>query len=360
MAGMRRGYQTHVDGIFALASGCAPRHSMSPALPLRAALTRGALLALANWPVIVIDFVVESLYKVALGVPVLGGAFMVGVLLGADMQSLLGDGLLTAADRLLVSLGQAPIALAAFVLALALVAGGGQVLMYMVKSGSLAILVDADRRAGEIERSPVRFGFMRAASMFSLGAFVSGMRRFQRRAATLALGLAAVYVFVGAIYVATVTYGFQWAAAAGWEQGWPLLVVVATSAGVVSLTAANLLFDLTRVVMTTDDSSVRAAFARVRQFLLTDARQVLGIFGTMALVLMLATAVSIVATAGLTLVAWVPLVGLIVLPLQLAFWVLRGVFFQYASLATLSACQCQYRRVSQARRPAISLRVHEA
>jgi hypothetical protein len=49
-----------------------------------------------------------------------------------------------------------------------------------------------------------------------------------------------------------------------------------------------------------------------------------------------------------------------VLPLQLAFWVLRGVFFQYASLATLSACQCQYRRVSQARRPAISLMVHEA
>lgn len=333
---------------------------MSPAFSLRAALTRGALLALANWPVVVIDFVVESLYKVALGVPVLGGAFMVGVLLGADMQTLLGDGLLTAADRLLLSLGQAPVALAAFIAALALVAGGGQILMYMVKAGTLAVLVDADRRAGEIERTPIRYGFARTAAVFSLGQFVTGMRHYQRRAATLALGLAAVYATVGVLYVATVTYGFQWAAAAGWEQGWPILVVIATSAGVVSLTVANLLFDLTRVIMTTDDSTPRAAFARARQFLLADARQVLGIFGTMALVLMVATAVSITATAALALVAWVPLVGLIVLPLQLAFWLLRGVFFQYASVATLSAYQCQYRRVSQAARPPLSLRVHEA
>ena len=48
---------------------------MTTALPLRAALRRGALVTLANWPIVVIDFIVESLYKLALGVPIVGGAF---------------------------------------------------------------------------------------------------------------------------------------------------------------------------------------------------------------------------------------------------------------------------------------------
>jgi hypothetical protein len=57
----------------------------------------------------------------------------------------------------------------------------------------------------------------------------------------------------------------------------------------VGVTAANLLFDLTRVVIVTDDCGVRAALARVRAFLLEDARQVLGIFGAMGTILLLAT-----------------------------------------------------------------------
>jgi hypothetical protein len=114
------------------------------------------------------------------------------------------------------------------------------------------------------------------------------------------------------------------------------------------------------VVLITDDCSLSVAWRRVRIFLLADSRQVLGIFGAMAVVLILATVASITATAGLALVAWVPLAGLVVLPLQAAFWIVRGLFFQFAGLATLSAYQTQYRRFQGPRPAAVDLQVHEA
>src|SRR4029450_12304189 len=51
---------------------------MSPALPLGSALKRGAWMTLANWQAVFVEFAIESLYKLALGVAVIGGAFMVG------------------------------------------------------------------------------------------------------------------------------------------------------------------------------------------------------------------------------------------------------------------------------------------
>ena len=320
-------------------------------LPLRAAITRGALITLANWPTVLIDFAAESIYKLALAVPVIGGAFMVASLTGADVQSLLADGVTAAADRMLGPLGQAPVALLAFLAAVGLVAFGGEILMFIVKAGTLAVLVQGERMCGEIQRSPIRLAAVRAASAYSVETALDGVRKFRRRAALLAGWLGAVYVVIGSAYVLAVTFGFQWAAASRWASAWPLLVLIATSTSVVSLTAANLLFDLMRVVLITDDCRVSEAARRVRTFLLADARQVLGIFGAMALVMMLATAASIVGTAGITVVAWAPLVGLIVLPLQIAFWIVRGLFFQYAGLATLSAYQTQYRRFA-APRPA--------
>jgi len=315
-------------------------------LPLRAAITRGALITLANWPAILVDFAAESIYKVALAVPVIGGAFMVALLTGADVTTLLSDGVTAAADRMLGPLGQAPVALLAFLAAVGVVAFGGEILMFIVKAGTLAVLVQGERLAGEIHRTPIRLSAVRMASAYSLEAVLDGARRFQRRAALLAAWLGAVYIVIGTSYVLAVTYGFQWAAASPWASVWPLLVLVATSVSVVGLTAANLLFDLMRVVIITDDCRVSDAARRVRTFLLADARQVLGIFGAMAGVLMIATVASIIGTAGLTVVAWAPLAGIILLPLQLAFWIVRGLFFQYAGLATLSAYQTQYRRFS--------------
>ena len=72
----------------------------------------------------------------------------------------------------------------------------------------------------------------------------------------------------------------------------------------------------------------------VRAFLLADARQVLGIFGAMGAVVLLGTAAAFTLAAVLALVAWVPIVGLLFVPLQVAFWLLRGLLFQYVSLTT--------------------------
>jgi hypothetical protein len=57
----------------------------------------------------------------------------------------------------------------------------------------------------------------------------------------------------------------------------------------------------------------------------------------------LATVASILATAGLGLIAFVPLAGLAVLPLQFAAWLLRGFIFEYLALTALGAYLTQYR-----------------
>ena len=42
---------------------------------LKAALKRGALIAAANWPLVVVQFIAEASLKLLLAVPVVGGSF---------------------------------------------------------------------------------------------------------------------------------------------------------------------------------------------------------------------------------------------------------------------------------------------
>jgi hypothetical protein len=333
---------------------------MLPPLTLRAALARGALVTLANWPVVLIDFVAESAYKLTLAVPVVAGAFMVAVLLGIDVRTLLGDGVLAAADRLLIPLTRAPAALTAFLGAVALVGVAGAALMYVIKSGTLAVLIEGERTSDEAHRRPLLRDSLVGPGAYSLAGVLSAARRFRARSMRMAAALGVGYVALGALYLVVVVDGFRWVAESPWSAAWPLLVAVATSGAVVAMTALNLLFDLARVVMIADDCRARAATERALAFLLADARQVLGIFGAMGAIVLLATAASFTATAVVALVAWVPLVGVIFVPLQLAFWLLRGLAFQYMNLMTLSAYQSQYRRFSSPAAAPIRLQVHEA
>ena len=317
---------------------------MSSALTLRAALTRGAIVALANWPVVLIEFVAESVYKFALGVPVAGGALMVAVLLEADITALFKEGWFSAAAQILTLLESAPAALSAFLVALSLVGVGGAMLMFVVKAGTLAVLIRGEGGVGDLHRRAAGITFVREARAYSLASVLEASRHFQRRAALLALWLGLSYIVLGGLYLLAMGYGLVWAVQSDWAAAWPLLVLLATSGVLVSVAAVNLFFDLTRVVMVADDCSVRDALGRVRAFMLADARQVLGIFGAMGMLFLAATAASLAATAGLTLISWVPLVGLLFVPLQVAFWIVRGLLFQYMSLTTLAAYQSQYRR----------------
>ena len=57
----------------------------------------------------------------------------------------------------------------------------------------------------------------------------------------------------------------------------------------------------------------------------------------------LATIASILATAGLSLIGFVPIVAVAVMPLQIAAWLVRGFVFQYLALSALGAYLTQYR-----------------
>ncbi|HYN08649.1 MAG TPA: hypothetical protein VES67_14800 [Vicinamibacterales bacterium] len=318
---------------------------MTSALSLRAALKRGALVTAANWPVVLIDFTIESAFKFAMAIPVVGGALMVAVLLGSDLRALFGEGGVRAtADLVVGSLASAPIALGAFLAAITLVAFGGGVVMAVIKAGTLAVLVGAERGAGDVHRPPLRVELFQRAAAYTLAAVLNGIRQYRRRAMLLATWLGVAYLLAGLMYITALTLGFRLVTASSWSAAWPLLVLIVTSTGVITITIINLTYDLMRVIVTTDDCGVGVALARTRAFIVQDARQVLGIFGVMSVVLSLVTAASVFATAGLTLIAWVPFAGLILLPLQAAAWLIRGLVFQYMGLMTLSAYQTQYRR----------------
>jgi len=100
---------------------------------------------------------------------------------------------------------------------------------------------------------------------------------------------------------------------------------------------------MTQIVMAVDDVGLRTALSTVGRFLRSSVREVAGIFGVVLLLVLLATAASILATAGLSLIGFVPIVAVAVMPLQLAAWLVRGIVFQYLALTALGAYLTQYR-----------------
>jgi hypothetical protein len=139
---------------------------------------------------------------------------------------------------------------------------------------------------------------------------------------------------------------------------WPLVIALATSAGLVAVVAIDLAYDLLRVIVVMDDCQLVAAVRKLRAFVMRDARQVIGILGVMGAVVILATALAILATAGLAFVGYVPVVGLIFLPLQAAAWLVRGLVFQHVSLMTIAAYQTQYRRYAEPSEPGARSATH--
>jgi hypothetical protein len=319
---------------------------MLPALPLGSALRRGALVTAANWPVIVIELVLESLLKFAVAVPVVGGAFMVAVLLGADVRTLLDEGLRSMAELILNLLASAPIAFASFVAAVALVGFGGSLIMFVVKSGTLSVLVAGERAAPDADRTPVRLDWFRRSSVYRVEDLLEAIQHFRGRSIALAVVLGLGYAAVAAVYALLIRATFGLTEDPVWVSVWPLAVAVITSAGLIGVAALNLFFDLTRIVVVVEDCAILVAGVRLWRFLVADARHVLGIFGVMGAVAAVATAAALVATAGLALIAWVPIAGLIVVPLQVVAWLVRGLIFQFMDLTTMVAYEAQYRRFS--------------
>jgi hypothetical protein len=305
-------------------------------LSIKDFLKRGALVTAANWHVVLVQFVADALFKTLIAVPVVGGVFLVVLLIGGDPSDLLSlpvsDVLPTMATVLLAQ----PFALAAFLVAVLLVLFGGSVLMFVVKGGTVAVLVAAERGAGAIEHPPLRLPAFHRATHFSLERFTDGAARLFPRYLRLGIWLMVVYALSTAASLALVFGPTN-------REHWQMFAALASAALVGWITVINFIYLLLQMVMAADDCSLAEAAKRVLKLLRARLRTVAAIFiATLGLVL-LTTAASILATAALGLIAFVPLVGLAALPLQLIAWLVRGVVFQYIGLTALVSYARVYR-----------------
>lgn len=316
---------------------------------LRLTFKRGALVAAANWPVVIIQFVAESTFKLLLGVPVVGGLLLVGLALGRDVGDLVAGEIRDVIAGVAEALSGQPLALASFVVAFSLVLFGGSAFMFLVKGGTVSVIVDGHRHAGAIEHSPLRLAAIRRAARFSVDRFATGCRHLFRRYLRLGLVLLGVYGVSGAVYLLVVVGGFRFVEGNAIAASWTLLAAAASTVLIAWITVVNLAYLLIQMIVAADDCSVRLAARRVAGFLRARRREVGAVFGIVLGLVVLATVASVLAAAGLGLISFVPLVGLAVFPLQAAAWLVRGLVFQYLGLTALGAYLALYRPASQAR-----------
>lgn len=316
---------------------------MSDFPTLKATLKRGALVAAANWPVVVIQFVSESTVKLLLGVPVVGGVLLVGLALGRDISELLGGDAREIVAAVGTALSEQPMAFASFVLAIAIALVGGGVLGVLVKGGTVTVMAAGERRAGEIEHVAIRVQSLARASGFSVEGFLAGSRRLFRRYLRLALALLAVYLLSGGLYLGVVFGGYRAVSETGFAAGWTVVAAVCSVVLLFWITVVNLLYLLLQMTMAIEDCSVRNAVGVVVAFLESRGRDVAVVFLLLLGLALLAATASFVATAGLSLISFVPLVGFAVFPLQAVAWLLRGLLFQYLGLTSLGAYLALYR-----------------
>jgi hypothetical protein len=304
---------------------------------LKSYLKRGALVTAANWHVVLIQFIADAVFKTLLAVPIVGGVFLAVLLAGGDPGELLSLPVAEIVPAMTSVLLARPAALAAFLVAVALVAVGGSLLMFLVKAGTVTVLVAGERAAGAIEHPPLRLPAFRRATQFSLERFTGGAARLFPRYLRLGIWLMLVYLLSTLVALATVF---------GPDNGggdWRLAAAAASFALIAWITVVNLLYLLFQIVIAYEECGVRTAAGHVARLLRTRFLTVALVFGATFGLVLLTTAASILATTALGLIAFVPLVGLAALPLQLIAWLVRGVVFQYIGLTALVAYARIYR-----------------
>jgi hypothetical protein len=303
--------------------------------PVKAALKRGALVAAANWQVTLIQSVADSLFKLLIAVPAIGGAFFVALVIGAEPVGLMALEWREMVTTIVAALLSQPLVLVAFMLSLAVMIIGASFFMFLVKAGTVAALVAGESQAGDIEHRPLHLTIFREAGAFSADTFIKACERFFPRYARLGFVLIVVYAVSGTALLGTVILS---------DVGGGLsLAALVTTLFACWITVVNLLYLLTQIIVVADDCSVATAMRRVAAFLRRDFRGVMSVFGVILGLVVLATGVSVLAMAALGLIAFVPLFGLAVLPLQLLAWLFRGIVFQYIGQASIGAYLTRYR-----------------
>jgi hypothetical protein len=306
-------------------------------LDLKHLLKRGALLAAANWQAVAIQFIAETTFQVLLAVPVIGAAILVAVLLGGDLGELLQGTPREIFTTIASTLLSQPVAFIAFITAFSLVLLGGSVLMFLVKGGTVDVLIAAHAAAGPIERHPLSIEALRTASRFTLRRFIDGCGRLFRPYLTLGLALMVVYAVSVGAYLAFVVYGFRAAEGRALVIGWTFIAALAAAMLVAWFTVINLCYLLLQVAMAVEGGGVLDGARAAARFVRSEFRDLAGVFVVVVVLVAAATLASALAWSGVGLIAFVPLVGLAVFPLQVAALLLRGLVFEYLGLTALGA-----------------------
>jgi hypothetical protein len=306
-------------------------------LDVKDLLKRGALLTAANWPTIVVQFVTETTFQVLLAVPLVGAAILVAVMLGADIGELLRGGIREIFTTVASTLLSEPVALVAFIAAFLVVMLGGSVLMFLVKGGIVEVLLAANEDAGRIEREPLTIAVVQRASRFTLERFMSGCARLFRPYLALGLMLMGVYALSGGAYLAFVVYGYRAAGDRILVLEWTVIAAAAAVLLVIWITLVNFVYLLLQIALAHDRSRLSDACRSVWRFVRAEFRHVAMVFLVMLALAVAATFASALAWSGVGLIAFVPLVGLAVFPLQIMALIVRGLAFEYLGLTALGA-----------------------
>jgi hypothetical protein len=307
---------------------------------LKPTLKRGSLVAAANWQVTLIQATADSIFKLLIAAPLVGGVFLVALVVDAEPVELLALEWRELAATIVSSLTSSPVVLAAFLAALGVVVFGGSMFIFLVKAGTVSTLVRGDRSAGPIEQPPLHLDGMAKASAFSIETFIESSRALFPRYARLGVLLMGLYLASGALFLAAL-----------FSSGvivptWGLTAVM-TVAFVVWITIVNLLYLLTQIVIAADDCGVATAASRVAAFVRRELRQVAAVFLMVLTLVIVATGASLLATGALSLIGFVPFfgpfLGLAVMPLSLIAWGLRALVFQYIGLSSVVAYLTLYK-----------------
>ncbi len=323
-------------------------------LHLKLLLKRGGLLAAANWPAVAIQFAAQLTFQVLLAVPILGAAILVAVLLGADLASLLEGTSREMFTTITTALTSEPLALTAFIAAFAIVLLGGSILMFLVKGGTVDVMLAADQSAGSIESGPLSLAVFRDTSRFTVVRFVNGCTRLFRRYLVLGLTLMVVYAGSGIGYLAFVLYGYRLAGNGGFIVGWTLVAAISAVVLALWITAVNVAYLFLQIATAAEDVGPTEAARLVWRFVRADVRELGGVFLVVFGMVVGATIASALAWSGVGLIAFVPLVGLAVFPLQIAALVVRGLVFEYIGLTATGAYVTLYRKYVESRRALIA------
>ena len=138
-----------------------------------------------------------------------------------------------------------------------------------------------------------------------------------------------MYGVTALVYIGLIVSGFRLVDNIGLLFSWTVGAAIGSSVLIVWISVLNFFYLLTQMVIAVDDVSVRNGILGAVRFVRSSLREIAGVFGVVLLLVAIATVGSILAAAGLGVIAFVPLVGLAVVPLQVAGWLLRGFVFQY-------------------------------